>query len=220
MDLMANAPTVRTASDVAFDTIREKILSGELPPGSKLTRRGMAELSGVSVIPVIEAIHRLEFEGLVESQPLVGSRVVTLDDQRTRDVFALREAVECQVARMLVGQLSGEQAAHYRGLAATLDANLYTVTPQYDVRQLWQLHYHFHAGLAGLTGCPSLQTALRRVNLYELLRGVVSRNRQRAERMPADWHGRLIDVLVAGSPDEAEGVFRTHVRSSLDRSRS
>ena len=50
----------QTASDVAYRIISQKILDGEFPPGMKLSRRKMAEATGVSVIPVIEALKRLE----------------------------------------------------------------------------------------------------------------------------------------------------------------
>ena len=59
----------QTASDVAYQIISQKILDGEFPPGMKLSRRKMAEAAGVSVIPVIEALKRLESDSLVESKP-------------------------------------------------------------------------------------------------------------------------------------------------------
>lgn len=59
----------KTAADVAYDIIKDKILSGELKPGMKLSKRKMARLAGVSVIPVIEALNRLEADWLVESKP-------------------------------------------------------------------------------------------------------------------------------------------------------
>lgn len=215
-DFPFETPPVRTASDQAFDTIRQKILSGELPPGSKLTRRDMAELSGTSVIPVIEAMLRLEQEGLVESKPLHGSRVVSLDANRIRDLFALREAVECQVARMLAGNLTAEQQKQMQDLALLLDENLYTGESAMSDQELWTHHFRFHSGLAELTGCPSLVRSLRRVNLYDILLGAVDRNRERAGTLPKDWHRRLVHAIIEGDPDHAEKVMRHHVRSSLD----
>jgi DNA-binding GntR family transcriptional regulator len=77
--------------ETAYDIIAGKILSGELPPGEKLSIRAMAALTGVSMIPVIEALHRLEYEGLVESFPRWGSRVVELTPQTVRDRNSLRK---------------------------------------------------------------------------------------------------------------------------------
>ena len=62
----------QTAADVAYRIISQKILDGEFPPGMKLSRRKMAEVTSVSVIPVIEALKKLEEDGLVESKAAVG----------------------------------------------------------------------------------------------------------------------------------------------------
>ena len=50
----------QTASDIAYRIISQKILDGEFSPGMKLSRRKMAEVTGVSVIPVIEALKKLK----------------------------------------------------------------------------------------------------------------------------------------------------------------
>ena len=71
----------KTAVDVAYDIIKDKILSGELKPGMKLSKRKMAEITGVSVIPVIEALNRLEADWLVESSRSGAHFYHTLDLQ-------------------------------------------------------------------------------------------------------------------------------------------
>ena len=55
----------QTAADVAYRIISQKILDGEFPPGMKLSRRKMAEVTSVSVIPVIEALKKLEEDGFL-----------------------------------------------------------------------------------------------------------------------------------------------------------
>ena len=54
------------ASDRAYETIRTRILSGDLPPGAQLVEEALAELCGVSRTPVRDALRRLEAELLVE----------------------------------------------------------------------------------------------------------------------------------------------------------
>jgi hypothetical protein len=56
---------------------------------------------GTSVFPVSEAILRLESEGLVESKPQVGTRVRVPSETDIRDGFIIREALECQSARLV-----------------------------------------------------------------------------------------------------------------------
>ena len=58
-----------TEADRAYRILQNSILMGELKPGEKITRRQMAEIAGTSVIPVTEALQRLESSGLVTREP-------------------------------------------------------------------------------------------------------------------------------------------------------
>jgi DNA-binding GntR family transcriptional regulator len=51
---------VPKASDLAYDTIRAMVLSGELAPGEQLSEEALAERCGVSRTPVRDALRRLE----------------------------------------------------------------------------------------------------------------------------------------------------------------
>ena len=59
----------------AYVILRERILRGELPIGKVISRREVATELGMSMLPVSEAIQRLELEGLLESRPRAGTRV-------------------------------------------------------------------------------------------------------------------------------------------------
>ena len=111
----------KSATDHASDIIRGAILEGRLGPGTRVTVRAMADLTSTSVAPVIQALHRLEEEGLIETFPRWGSRVITLDRETIRDHYLLREAIECQVARILARQMSLFHAQQLRAMADELD---------------------------------------------------------------------------------------------------
>lgn len=209
--MIQSEPSFRTAAEKAYDIISQKILAGELKPGCKLSRRKMAALSGVSVIPVIEALNRLEEEGLVESKPQWGSFVIVPTAEKINDIYALREAVECQVARILTDKLTPEQAQELRQIAAQLDGTDYSAHTSKDINQL---HYDYHSKMAEYTGCNSLITTLRRINLFSILCKAVSSRREKSP-IPQDWHTRLIDVIMTGDADKAEALMRIHVRDSL-----
>ena len=56
-------------ADQVYAVIREAILNGEMPAGTRLRVRDLAEQVGTSVMPVREAIRRLEEAGLAERSP-------------------------------------------------------------------------------------------------------------------------------------------------------
>jgi len=57
----------------AYNTVRQRILRGELTMGQVISRRRLASELGMSFLPVSEALLRLEFEGLLESRPRSGT---------------------------------------------------------------------------------------------------------------------------------------------------
>jgi len=67
-----NSDPFLTSAERVYQTILRKIIQGEFPPGSDLPRGRLAELTGMSQIPVLEALKRLAQEGLVEYRPRCG----------------------------------------------------------------------------------------------------------------------------------------------------
>ncbi|MHC6231955.1 GntR family transcriptional regulator [Arthrobacter sp. MMS24-T111] len=91
-------PTLLT--DQVYSMIRAAILSGDLPAGSRLKVRDLAEQVGTSVMPVREAIRRLEEIGLAEREPHKGAVVKTLTFEELIHVYDVRRLLETEAARL------------------------------------------------------------------------------------------------------------------------
>lgn len=172
----------------------------------------MASLTGVSTIPVIEALHRLENEGLVVSEPHFGARVIDMDEKTIRDRFVLRMAVECQVARILAIHRSDEQINRLTLLAKELDE-----TPRTEDNQalFWSRHYRFHLRMAEYTDCSSLVQALTRLNLFDVLRRtILTYTETHGVVGPKQHHEKLVIAVATGDKDHAEQTMRDHIHYS------
>lgn len=201
----------QTASDGAYRIISEKILSGEFPPGMKLSRRKMAEVTGVSVIPVIEALKRLEDDRLVESKPKWGSFVTVPTLEKIIQSYQLREAVECASARHLALNMTPEQAAVLDALALELDTVPYNQDEAFNTSEV---HFAFHSKFTEFTGNPLLVDSLRKINMFWILCRAV-RSRAPHAQYPRYWHRLLMDKIKSGDPQIAEDAMREHVNDSL-----
>ena len=85
-------------TDVAYDFIRKKILSGEYPPGYALMTELLAKEIKVSRTPVRDALRKLETDGLVAIRAHVGASVKKMDLKEFREMCELRLALECHAA--------------------------------------------------------------------------------------------------------------------------
>jgi DNA-binding GntR family transcriptional regulator len=75
--------------------LRERIVKGDIPPGSRLQDVQLAAELGVSRTPVREALLRLEGEGLVESDPNRGFFVAPLSRKEVLEIYPMVWALEC-----------------------------------------------------------------------------------------------------------------------------
>lgn len=201
----------QTAPDVAYNIILHKIMDGEYPPGTKLSRRKMAQVTNVSVIPVIEALKRLEEYGLVESRPQWGSFVTVPTRDNVIHTYQLREAVECKVARIMAEQMTKVQADYLMEIATKLDTVPYDTT---SIDESRNNHLKFHRDLAAFTGNELLVKTLDKANLFWILCQALVAKASKTE-YPRYWHRKLMEDILSGDPDRAEVSMREHVLDSL-----
>ena len=97
---MKTPPELTTLSSEAYESVRRRILQGELPLGEAVSRRRIAAELGMSFLPVSEALMRLELEGLLESRPRAGTRVRIPSRDDVQGHYIVREALEAQAARL------------------------------------------------------------------------------------------------------------------------
>jgi DNA-binding GntR family transcriptional regulator len=83
-----------TRRSLVVDALREAILSGELPPGAKITEMDLVARLHVSRGPIREAIRELIDEGLLFSQPYTGTYVTTMDAKAIGEAYGLRRVLE------------------------------------------------------------------------------------------------------------------------------
>ncbi|MFC9552999.1 GntR family transcriptional regulator [Rhodococcus sp. NPDC056960] len=99
-------PTLLT--DQVYSMIHEAIMTGELPAGARLRVRDLAEQVGTSVMPVREAIRRLEEAGLAERVPHKGAVVKGLTLAELVHVYDVRRLLEVEAARLGAQRITSE----------------------------------------------------------------------------------------------------------------
>jgi len=202
----------------AYYSIRNRILRGELPFGATLSRRSLAEELGISIVPVGDALQRLENEGLVESRPRVGTRVRVPTSMAVRGHYIVREALETQAARIFAEKASPAEREELKDLGARLDDLYAQVDPSSTAReQLFEIHdFHmrFHMRVAQCTGCEELCQAIEKnqILVFNWLYDTSLRNQQ----LPLHWHAELAESLAAGDPEAADRAMRCHTRFRMD----
>ena len=202
----------KTTVEKVYEEIRDDIIAGIHPPGSHLVRQAMAKKYHVSVISIMEAFYRLEMDGLIENSPSQGAYVIEVTTAMIEQDRLLREALECQTARLFTLRASEHEKSDIKKLANLLDSLQKTITedqPDDVLRQFLPYHAEFHFGIARMSGATRIYHLLRQMWRRRIM--VIADIPCLLRRLPEHWHETLADLFIAGDPDEAEQQMRVHV---------
>jgi DNA-binding GntR family transcriptional regulator len=211
-------PEQTTASDTIYRAIREGIVSGHYAPGERLVHRQLAKHFSSSSIPVLEALRRLEGEGLVVSQPNVGARVKVWTEEDIIATYMAREALEGVTCRLFAINASPKEKAK---------CNLYNemfdeACRNGEVDEATRIDSEFHLYIAGNYNADARELALFRIMKNSCLLTLTLRSIAMVKTVdksyagPIGVHDELIAALNSGDGDIAEAAGRKHVRSSME----
>jgi DNA-binding GntR family transcriptional regulator len=195
----------RSLSDAAYERLLSQLLRNELTSGDFINRRALAAEIDSSVAPVLEAVLKLQSEGFLEALPRKGTRVRMFKKDDIVGHLILREALECQAARIYCGDGIMKNRKLLLSEAEKLDA-----IPEgtYDD---FKEEIEFHTRLVKLSGCrPLYENFIRAANISLFC----SLNILPTIGVPVvkNNHSDLISSLMTSDPDKAETAMRMHLR--------
>ncbi|WP_035485224.1 GntR family transcriptional regulator [Geminicoccus roseus] len=202
----------RTAADQVVQELRQRILTGELPAGAHLRQEAVAEMFGLSRIPVREALQRLDAEGWVRFAPHRGAFVSGLSSEEVAELFELRLLLEPHLLERAVPRFGPASLSSLREAAALFEREL-----SGDDRRGWgAANRAFHRQLYAPAGRPRIASLAQgfdeRVEAYVgahlALEGI-------APRAIAE-HRQLVAAVEAADAARAVTVLRDHLERTRD----
>lgn len=118
--------TKKTIAGIVQERIRDAILTGTLPAGSRIDQAKLAQDLNVSLVPVREALKRLEGEGFVQIIPRRGAFVTATSVKDMEELYFARAILEGQAAYHAADKLTEREFARLQDLVQTMDAALQT----------------------------------------------------------------------------------------------
>lgn len=194
----------RTAQPQAANALRAAILTGILPPGTKVSEQEIADAIGTSRQPVREAFLRLAGEGLLNIQPQRGTFVSKITAEEVLDARFVREAVEADLIRLACAKADAQALSVLRELLAQQSA-------AQNATAFMALDEAFHRMIAQIAGkarawdhLQKLKSQMDRVRFLQL------------QDFPIPTliaqHSAMVDAIATQNPDAAEGELRAHLR--------
>jgi DNA-binding GntR family transcriptional regulator len=200
------APTLTTV-DALSESLRERILGGELKPGTPLREEALSSEYEVARHSLRSALRTLQGEGIVQIEANRGARVKSLSAEDVRGLSELRMALDVEAARMALERGSGTLPARVHRSADRLAALCRRSRPSWGA--VAKAHEALHHEIVLAADSPRLAAAHQQAGA-ELRLFVL--------QLPPSWTFERIASdhleLVRALEQQGAGVLRPHIAES------
>lgn len=201
------------ASDTAYNTIREMIISGELAPGDPLGEEALAEICGVSRTPVRDAMRRLEADLLIRRSGTQRSFVAdwSLDD--IADAFELRAMLEGLAAQRAAQRITPAAIKKLESINSRLGKAVLAANP--DVDTFLETNRQFHALVLSISGSMRLEALLQTLIEQPIIWRTAHHYRDDELKNSHREHAELIAAFERRDAAWAQSIMAGHIRRAF-----
>lgn len=204
--------TSRAATEI-FQSVEEKIVTGQFKDGTKLDEATLAEQFQVSRTPIREALLQLVGSGLATQIPKRGCFVKAPSIREMVEMFEVMSELEGMCARLAARRITNAQIL----MLKTANAGCEKAITKNDSDLYYQKNVEFHECLYEACGNGFLAEENRKVRRrLQSFRRLQLRVR---DRMPQSLkeHGDIITAIESGDSEKAEKISRKHVMIQGER---
>jgi DNA-binding GntR family transcriptional regulator len=199
------------AAPAIFDTLRDKIISLTLPPGTPLSRTALQQQFGMSSTPIRDALMRLAEQELVDVFPQSGTVVSLIDISIARQAQFLRRSIEQEAVRTLASVPQPDLIRRLRSIIADQRNS----EKNDDFERFTDADQTFHKTLYEAAGAPDLWILVRqRSGHIDRIRRLHLPVKGKTAQIVRD-HSAIVKAIADGDPSRAQSELRDHLSRSL-----
>lgn len=198
--------------DAVTGRIRDMIVEGAYPPGSRLPERVLCETLGISRTPLREALKVLASEGLLDLAPNRGARVAGLTAADVDELFPVMGALEALAGELACARITDTEIAEIRALHYQMVLHhTRGERPPY-----FELNQKIHEKILDAARNPTLTAA------YGNLSGRIRRARYTANIDTARWaqavaeHEEMLEALGARDGARLAEILKRHLHNKCE----
>ncbi|MBB6486038.1 GntR family transcriptional regulator [Rhizobium lusitanum] len=194
-----------TVAERIARVVGEKIVTGELGPGTALRQDKIAEEFEASHVPTREALQLLRARGLAISEPRRGMRVAPLDTQSVQEIAEIRAALETLALRLAAPRMN---AASYTKIEDALTAG----DQAKNIAEWEQANRAFHKALAAPCKRPRLLTMLDDLQLANSRIIFCATRTAGWQPGSSQAHRKILNAMRQRDVNRAVALLDAHIR--------
>jgi DNA-binding GntR family transcriptional regulator len=199
-----------------YTELRNRIMARDLPPGTVLTLRGVAEALEVSATPVRDALRRLRSDGLVSDGGKQGYSVIGFGAQDIKDLFAARLAIEGYAARLVAGSGENGAALEQMQMLVTEFPQTFEGDNYVDYERFQTLDSTFHLAIISATNNARLVSMYQSLNVHIHLARIYQRALEQRAQANHREHLAIVQGLALNDADAMYLAVEIHIVNVRD----
>lgn len=193
--------------------LRQQIFSGQMKPGEKVPESKIAEEMGISRGPVREALLVLEQEGLVETSPRRGSRVIRITIKDIREMYTLRALLEGFAVTLFMDNQTDERIA----LLEKALEELAQAVANKDVIDISKKNLAFHEIILTHSNHGRLLSSWKSLQAQSRMLSSMTTEYYLGLEDLYQHHVDLEDAIRSGNKKKAQKAFEKHILDSMEQ---
>lgn len=194
-----------------YNSIRDKILSGDYHEHEELKENALATELGVSRTPVREALRQLELEGLVNIIPNKGASVTGITKKDIHDIYIIRSYLEGLCAKWACENITNTQIESLEEILYLSDFH----ARRSHFEQMVELDNKFHDLIYKASGSKILNHVLSDFHQYvERVRKITLARPYRAEQSSKE-HAAIVEAIKKRDGELAETLAHEHIMNTI-----
>jgi DNA-binding GntR family transcriptional regulator len=216
--------------ELAYQFIRNKILSGEYPPGHRLMTKTLAVEINVSRTPVLAVLHRLQAEGLVTIRDRLGAIVKTMTFEEFLEMCELRLALESHAAGLAARNHTAADLQQIKfaldGMRKSTEQILAAKSEDAFLPELVRQDVHFHIAVMTAAKNNLLKEEILRLHLINRVAMQPNSAPLRFADKPASdenrrkvlvMHEKIYEAIARSDIRAAKLAMEEHVQDIIDK---
>jgi DNA-binding GntR family transcriptional regulator len=212
---MAEIVQHTTINEQVYAILKRRIIERRVPAGAKLDINAIAEELGVSRMPVVDTLTRLETEGLVERRNRVGTFVTPLNRAKYEEIYAARGMIEQWAASRIISRITDAEITALRQILNHTQTMLDNVTEEtFDYQKYSEADGLFHLSLIKLCGNSYVTNFYTSLNSHvQILRVLSLGALQRSQETQLE-HEAILQAYQDRDVNKVETAQATHLEKS------
>ncbi len=179
------------------EQIMDWLMDGRIAPGEKINIEKIAQMLGVSRMPVREALRSMEEAGLAKYIPYVGYTLVDVDAKRVNELYLIRQKLEPMAASIACDMMTDEAIINCEKIQEDFEKSM--SSPGISAKEVYKINKKFHFAIYECCEmevlCNTIDNLWNHLSFYKLLygRGYIH-DKKRSQKMIKE-HREYIQCL-------------------------